>query len=285
MLKKILTFLKVGTSWSKTPMDYSRQLQFIRALHLPLGKHLRMDCPSCGGRYTFSVTNAAGVVLWHCFKDSCKLAGSDHNELSKDQIVEVLEKVEDEKFATKWIIPSYFQPIKLLPGSHTYEYLNRHNCIEAYRCDLFQLMHDPQMDRIVFIKFDKLRPIIGIGKSILEAQKPKWYKYNSTDVPFIINRGSDVGVIVEDVPSAATVALGGFGGIALMGTKFLPEYTVPILKQFRHLVIALDPDAAKTSLEIQKKLNYIIPTTIHLSKLDLKWFKPKDIHAQLKDVI
>ena len=53
----------------------------------------------------------------------------------------------------------------------------------------------------------------------LSNGKPKWYKYNSSDYPFVV--GSDVfnAVIVEDCVSACAVAP-IHTGIAIMGTSY-----------------------------------------------------------------
>lgn len=282
-LKAIWTSLTAGKLWNKS-MDYTKQLELVHSYHIKLGQSLRTDCPACEGRYTFSITNVAGQLLWHCFRASCSMSGSSQTTLSKTQIVNLTKTIEDQVFDKSWEIPAHFQPIKtLIEGTQLKTYMEKHNLVEAWRCDLVDFYMDPQMGRLVFVNVEGNRPLTGIGKALQSDVLPKWYKYTKSDRPFIVNRGSDVGVIVEDVPSAITVALGGFGGVCLMGTKLLPEHIPHLLRNFKRLIVCLDKDATALALEIQKRLDYILPTKVAMLSLDLKWFRPDQIAHQIRD--
>jgi hypothetical protein len=39
------------------------------------GETLRLNCPSCGGYKTFTITKLSGSTVWNCYKASCNLKG------------------------------------------------------------------------------------------------------------------------------------------------------------------------------------------------------------------
>ena len=47
----------------------------IQDVNLNMGDTKRMNCPSCNGYKTFSITNNNGKIVWNCFKASCNLKG------------------------------------------------------------------------------------------------------------------------------------------------------------------------------------------------------------------
>jgi hypothetical protein len=59
---------------------------YINDLDLSIGESKRLNCPSCNGYKTFTVTNNMGQMLWNCYKSSCQLSGSKRVSLSASDI-------------------------------------------------------------------------------------------------------------------------------------------------------------------------------------------------------
>lgn len=264
-------------------IPYKDQLIVMNSYGVKLGESIRRDCCFCKGQNTLSISNLAGVLLWHCFRASCTISGASKPAIQKHQIEGLIMAVERPKERYSWAIPEYFIPYPSF-NKTVLNIVERHACNTAYDYGLVRLYLDPKLDRLVFIKKDQNGiPIIAIGKAVTSIIKPKWYNYTlNDDSPFILNLGSDVGVILEDILSACVVAVGGLGAICLTGTIWKEGYTVAVLKEFKHLLICLDKDATNKALELQKKLNYIIPTSVRILSQDLKWYRPEEIGQLLK---
>ena len=58
----------------------------ITDLDLSNGQTKRMDCPNCGGKNTFTVTNNLGSLVWNCYKVSCNVRGGNRVHLTVDDI-------------------------------------------------------------------------------------------------------------------------------------------------------------------------------------------------------
>ena len=55
------------------------QLDYIKQLEIPSNTQVRMDCPFCLNKNTFSINTEDGKVSWKCFHASCKI-GVQQNE-------------------------------------------------------------------------------------------------------------------------------------------------------------------------------------------------------------
>src|SRR3954466_12538872 len=56
-------------------MMYMSVRNFIDSLNIAPGHSMRMDCPECFGKNSFSVSNLNGQMLWYCFRASCSIKG------------------------------------------------------------------------------------------------------------------------------------------------------------------------------------------------------------------
>ena len=47
-------------------MNYTDQIEVIKDLSLDEGQSMRMDCPFCMRKNTFSISKEDSKVLWYC---------------------------------------------------------------------------------------------------------------------------------------------------------------------------------------------------------------------------
>ena len=238
-------------------------------INIDEGGSLRLDCPLCLNRKTLSIKKVDGKVLWNCFHVSCNYKGANHTGYTEKDLENIFDRkpVEEQKFE----MPKSF--VSIYPNPRAMQYLEDYG-ISPYDCNA-RIMYDVKQDRIVFlIDIDGI--VRGaVGRS-LTNKLPKWYKYNSSDYPFVV--GSDVfnAVIVEDCVSACAVAP-IHTGIAIMGTSLSDKHAEYIRSKFRKVYICLDPDANSKTFDIQKKLGYNVDSKIVLIPKDLKYLKQQEI--------
>lgn len=264
-------------------MNYAQQLEFVRNQGLIPGENKRVDCPGCSGKNTLSMSSMPGNLLWNCFRASCVIKGDSRGNLSPEAIRKILAfREEQDAHLEPWEPPAHLLPIYVSPAAVAYV-KDVHSYI-VYQEGLVDIKWDPQKNRVVFIQKYNGYIYNAHGRALNSATEPKWLRYNDNApaLPFIVNRGSRLGVIVEDPPSACAVAAAGVGGIALCGTNFMDEFISVLSENFGKLIVAMDFDASDKSIAIQRKLNYLIPSTVQLIKNDLKEHTPLEIAKILK---
>ena len=232
---------------------------------IPNGTTKRTDCPNCGGRNTFTITNNMGSLVWNCYKASCNLKGGTRVHLSMNDIRDGF--VGAKEYAEDFVMPEYVVPYK---GQRE---LTRFTA--EYAIDEWELFYDVKDNRAVFpIRHDGV--IVDATGRSLSKRLPKWKKYGKSGLPFTAGCGK-VAVVVEDCVSATVVGYSSFVGVALLGTS-LQESHKGFLSQFSTAVIALDPDALPKTLQMAKELRGHVPD-VRVLKLnnDLKYRDPKDM--------
>ena len=232
---------------------------------IPNGTTKRMDCPNCGGRNTFTITNNMGSLVWNCYKASCNLKGGTRVHLSMNDIRDGF--VGAKEYAEDFVMPEYVVPYK---GQRE---LARFTA--EYAIDEWELFYDVKDNRAVFpIRHDGV--IVDATGRSLSKRLPKWKKYGKSGLPFTAGCGK-VAVVVEDCVSATVVGYSSFVGVALLGTS-LQESHKGFLSQFSTAVIALDPDALPKTLQMAKELRGHV-SDVRVLKLnnDLKYRNPKDM--------
>ena len=75
----------------------------VNDINIKMGETKRMNCPTCGGYKTFTITNNMGTVVWNCYKASCNIRGNTRKRISVDDIKEVEIKPSKEEF----VLPEY----------------------------------------------------------------------------------------------------------------------------------------------------------------------------------
>ena len=239
----------------------------INDLHISVGESKRINCPSCNGYKTFTVTNNMGRLVWNCYKSSCPISGTKKVNLSVDDI-------RNSVFETKKMSEEFSMP----------EHVVYHNDrIEVVRYALefgldykrIPLYYDVKENRVVFpIKKDGL--IVDAGGRSVGFRLPKWKRYGKSGLPYTHGCGK-VAVVVEDCVSAAVVGGESFVGVAILGTS-LQESHKGYLSQFSTAVIALDPDALPKTLQMAKELRGHVNDVRVLRLIDdLKYRNPTDM--------
>lgn len=253
-------------------------MKFLEELDLEEGRTLTMDCPVCKGKKKFTATRVEDAILYNCFRNSCTVKGRRKVGRTVESIRKKMNGQSAVRKISEFEVPEYF--------SH-----DLMDCDEfIMRWDLFniQLFHDVKNDRVVFPIMSKGKIIDAIGRSLNTDSFPKWYKYGN-NMSYYAYRGDgvnrDVAVVVEDVISAITVGshfpVIGFG---LLGTALQQEHLYA-LSNFDRVVIALDPDASKKSLEHAKDLsNYVSDVRVLKLTDDLKYKNIEDF-KKLEEIL
>ncbi len=240
----------------------------VNDLGIPNGHTHRMNCPSCNGTKTFTVTNNMGKLIWNCYKVSCGVSGGTRVHLTVEDIKRGFTGAED--FADeKFELPTYIVPHR-----------NKHAIVKwcaewGIHEDEHGLMYDVKEDRVVFPVVHDGKLVDATGRS-LSKRIPKWKRYGNSGLPYVSGRGK-VAVVVEDCVSATVVGYGSFVGVALLGTS-LQESHKRYLSQFSTAIIALDPDALPKTLHMMKELRGHV-SDVRVLRLvdDIKYRNPTDM--------
>lgn len=260
-------------------MAFNRQLQLqkIKDLNLENDTHKRIDCLFCGKDKTLSVTKRGGFLLWHCFSASCDVKGSTEEALSVEQIKDILSNVFDNQVdKPSFHFPEYF--VEAARSQDALKYLEKFNCMKAYERHKSRFYYDVTTHRLVFTTLYDGEVVGAVGRALNPSQQPKWWRYDNAGYPFVIG-SSDTAVIVEDATSATNVST-FCTGIALLGTTLLDSH-VEVIKKYKEVIVALDPDATLKSFDIQKVLSLYTNSRIAIIKDDLKYFKEDEAKKQL----
>ena len=232
------------------------------------GQTKRMDCPSCGGYKTFTITNNMGSLVWNCYKASCNIRGGNRIHLTVEDIRAGMGNVAEFADGT-FDMPQYIVPHRDKRDVLQFCY--------SYGLDPDELgaLYDVKEDRVVF-------PIVHGGKTVdatgraIGKRLPKWKRYGKSGLPYTHGCGK-VAVVVEDCVSAAVVGGESFVGVAILGTS-LQESHKGYLSQFSTAVIALDPDALPKTLQMAKELRGHVNDVRVLRLIDdLKYRNPTDM--------
>lgn len=242
----------------------------VSDLDITNGETRRMNCPSCNGYKTFTVTNNMGSLMWNCYKVSCNLSGSSRVKMSANDIRTTFAGgINKDKQADVFELPSSV----MKHGGRT-EVIDwcTHWGIDANELNL---LYDVKENRVVFPVVQDNNMVDATGRS-LGKKLPKWKRYGNSGLPYSFGCGS-VAVVVEDCVSAAVVGSDVLVGVAVLGTS-LSESHKRYLMQFSTAIIALDPDALPKTLAFAKELRGYVPDVRVLRLIDdLKYRNPNDI--------
>jgi len=249
--------------------------EYTENLQLKLGDSKRMNCPSCNGYNTFTVTNNMGTLLWNCYKASCSIRGNTRVRLSVDDI----KSLHTEKLEEEFVLPEYIIPV------HDISDIKKHSCGFFEWLELIKwedIMYDVKDHRVVFTIEKDNKIVDAVGRADGKAL-PKWKRYGKSDAPYSHGVG-DIAVVVEDCISAIVVGGKTYTGVALLGTSLLDGHR-EFLTKFSKVVVALDPDALPKTIQIAKELKGYIKEVKALKLYDdIKYMKQTDIN-NLKELI
>ena len=147
----------------------------VSDLDIPNGHTHRMNCPSCNGTKTFTVTNNMGKLIWNCYKVSCGVSGGTRVHLTVDDIRRGFTGAED--FADeKFELPTYIVP-------HRGKRAVIKWCAEwGIHEDEHGLMYDVKEDRVVFPVVHDGKLVDATGRS-LSKRIPKRNRYGNSGLP------------------------------------------------------------------------------------------------------
>ena len=236
----------------------------INDIHITVGETKRMNCPTCGGYNTFTITNNMGSLVWNCYKASCNIKGTTRKRMSVDEI----KSVHDFKKDNEFVLPEY---VVQSNDNYILKWFYDRN-IDSNTVEFF---HDVKENRVVFPIHQKGKTVDAIGRS-LGKRLPKWRKYGSSGLPFTFGCGS-VAVVVEDCLSALCIGSEVYVGVAVLGTT-ITDIHKRYLSQFSTTIIALDPDALPKTMQFAKELRGHV-NTVKVLRLtdDLKYRKEEDL--------
>jgi hypothetical protein len=247
------------TVWLK---DYVTDLSIA-----PEGR-LRMDCPACGKKNTFSVSDTGGERLWFCFHADCGVRGRTGFRIRKDTGIHPLLRTKsletNNNSSTPFELPDTFVALSREPRAESY--VKRANAYDAYLAGRVDIRYDFRMNRVVYLIKDGRQVVDAAGRS-LDNIKPKWWRYGKSALPFVCG-SQRVGVILEDCASACSVS-DTLSGVALLGTN-LQDSHLPYLRKYDRLLVALDKDATKKALDLVRRLQAIRPTSLVVLNKDVK---------------
>ena len=253
------------------------QLDYIKQLNIPANSVVRMDCPFCLHKNTFSVNTEDGKISWKCFHASCTIGGTTERPMSPEDVKKFLELSspvrQDTQQVINWTIPKHFTNIQ--SSEKCLNYVRENNCYPAYLEGTVSIYYDPRKDRAAFIVKKDNEPVSAVGRSLNPVSSPKWFNYNKNNIPFTCG-SSDTAVVVEDCASACAVSP-IYTGVALLGTNMKDEYALFLAQNFKKVIIALDRDATKKAFDLSKSLRYLIDTDVQVLEEDLKYLNTQKI--------
>ena len=253
-------------------MDYRYQLNKIQDLNIGLGQSYRGDCVFCLNRNTLSVRHENGRLVWNCFHANCTAKGMTDSELRAEDLDKFINPSKTEP-SKEFVIPKHF--VTVFGNNKAREYLESFGISDTEA----RLMYDVKQNRLAFLVEDNGMVVGAVGRMLhpYSNTAPKWYKYGTPPVPFIVGTNKYVGFIVEDCISACKVAISGFTGIALMGTSIPDNFVSPIVDRIDRAFVCLDRDATEKSFKLRDCLSHVIPTQIKMIDKDLKWLSVEEL--------
>jgi len=250
---------------------------YLDTLTIAEGQRLRMDCPQCRARNTFTVWKDDGVLVYHCFKLSCSVRGAYGIGMTADEIKSKMQGYIKDKPVDleRMVVPEY-----LVKPTHQHtdmqKYIRKWNLYDE------DLMYDVKDSRAVFLIKENNRLIDATGRS-LNGSKPKWFRYTGEASVFVrvLGKPNGIVIVVEDVVSAITIAqlFPRTTGLAILGTS-LGEAQMQHIQNYSKVVVALDPDAAHKTLTYKREIEAWTGLNTIAMRLedDIKYKIEEDIH-------
>ena len=227
---------------------------YVEELTLQPFGSLRLDCPVCQKKNTFSVRDTGYERMYNCFYAGCDTRGFTGKRLtksnSKSAFMERVTKA-DKIVVDKFVLPDTFVP--LTRNDKALQYVRQVHAYSAYLSNKADIMYDVRQNRVVFLVKNDRKVVDAVGKS-LDNRKPKWYRYGKSSHPFVCGDKSHV-FVVEDCASACSIS-DITTGLALLGTNLLSSH-LEVIQRFDKVVVALDKDATSKAVDISRKISQV----------------------------
>ena len=242
---------------------------YVESLDFPALTRYRSDCPVCGKKNTFSVNDDGLQRLWYCFHADCNVSGRTGITLTKEHASRALRRGTQAtppapRTNNTYEIPDTF--VSLSRNLNAELYVKRVQAYDAYLAGRADIRYDFKRNRAVFLVKDGNKVVDAAGRS-LDGRNPKWYRYGTSQHPFICGYHGAV-VIVEDCASACAIS-NIVTGVALLGTNLLPHH-LDVLRGYSNIFVALDKDATDKAIDMVRTLRSVAPTKMIILKHDLK---------------
>ena len=256
---------------------------YVEGLDNVPNTNYRSDCPVCGKRNTFSVTDDGLQRLWYCFHADCNVSGRTGVTLSKHTTKDIFTHKQQPLSITnrfsEFEMPDTFVSVGRSLDAELY--LRRVGAYDAYLEGAVDLRYDVRMNRVVFLVKEGKKVVDAVGRS-LDARTPKWYRYANSKHPFSCGSRSDC-IVVEDCASACS-AFPVATGVALLGTNLLSQH-IDVLKQYDRVFVALDKDATDKAIGMVRTLHTHVPTRLMVLRTDLKNMERTQRHEFIRSYL
>ena len=259
--------------------------QKVQSLGIKEGEDVRLDCPFCGRKNTFSASMHNGRLMWNCFSVHCKAHGKSKTSFTAESASKYINNFMEKNTTStekEFEIPAYFKSVHSSPEAIKYLYEN--NCLDLINKIKLSVHFDPKQERVVFPVIRKGIIYDAIGRSLRNSVVPKWYRYNRSEYCFWIGndkhsneqvlikdaqeRTSSV-VLVEDCASACSVG-SIIDTMALLGTSLSASTILEIAQNYNTAIISLDRDASTTALKMYNTLRGYVNTKVILYEEEFK---------------
>lgn len=256
---------------------------FVESLRLRTNERKRTSCPNCGGRNTFSAFNTGDALVWHCFKASCGIKGAMPLTKSVEAMSAMLKKHDkSEETSTIYIAPPHF--ISVRNEKEAMQYVEKNGCLNAYIDRRAHILFDHRSRRVVFLCYWKGNCVDAVGRRLSTDKEagPKWMRYGSSGIPYIVASkvpSTDI-VVVEDAASACA-ASEHINAMALMGTNLSKE-ALYCLRDYDKVYVSLDKDASRKGLDMVQRIATYVPAFFRPLEEDLKYLTPEEIKTVLR---
>ena len=248
----------------------------------PLGS-LRLDCPVCQKKNTFSVRDTGYERMFNCFYANCDTKGRTGKRLTTNNAKSVLQQPKptlQTKPDVPFELPDTFVP--LTRRQQAIDYVRSVNSYSAYLANVVDIMYDIRQDRVVFLVKDGKNVVDAVGRS-LTNRKPKWYRYGKSNSGFVLHYDDSNIFVVEDCPSATSL-YNCVSSVALLGTNLLQSH-IDVLKKYNKVVVALDKDATIKAVELSRKISQFVNCTVAFLTEDLKNLKDEERERTIRKYI
>jgi hypothetical protein len=84
---------------------YNTLNDIINETTLYIGESKRINCPSCRGYKTFTISNIGGNVVWNCYKASCGISGGKRVGMTPSDIRQMKKKQEEKE--VEFVLPPF----------------------------------------------------------------------------------------------------------------------------------------------------------------------------------
>lgn len=254
--------------------DSTRTEIRLRAATLAIGQTLPLSiCPFCNGgmseEKSFSISRVEAGLLYHCYRATCANSGG----FLAAEGAHLSQAVSPKKVFTPKVFKDRTQE---LSHAQVLFFQNKFGLTKEELEDN-RIAYCPTRNSFVFPIHDIRGYNIGVVDRSYADRKPKSISHWEKDLPklhfpYQKDRGDSI-VLVEDTISAIKVCR-YISAAALLGSHLsadVAEYLVSV--GIKRVILALDPDAIKKALKIQKKYKALFPKGFEVKFLDKD---PKD---------